>query len=1185
MTGRVGGTQVTDIQQALADGEARLRELKVGLSTRTLATLALRAFRKREAREVLDALQALQAELDQVSLVLREVYEQGRAAERAEAAAAPFGDAWLSDLRRSLTSEETAAFTGQRVDAWMQALAAGEWERCAEVVGLRHPGRDESELRRHLKLVLDEVRRNPGSRTASGLAPALEAIARADMSRTTRIQLLVLRARVLRRQGHDDLAVEAAQQATELAAQAEPIDRSLARAALAEALTAADRLDEAGRLLADELERSDPLPDTLIAAGQLAIEEGFYGRCNDCFEAAALRFGAEAGRPRLLRDVPGNLLTAIARGLGPFDNAALALYDAALEAGMAGRSAHPERKVYLEKAHLLENLGRYREAAQAYLAAAERYAALGLNRAERLFAKACELNPSDPRAYWGLGEHLRSRAVDADGIIDRVIATRAAAALRDGIVRAGEEVPAWPLVSSALAEDVLAPGGDHAAAIERAMLIDPTYTAAFGYEAGVLRGQGFPLEALELAEQGQERTDGDVALLGEQLAALTELGQAEQALAALGRYQARFELDVEFALWSPWLHLKVGRTGQAAAEIRAATVGDEIDRDLLLGVILAAANDADGERECFERVWASRASYRSRAGIGWAAFRLGRLDDAVEIFTGLAERAPASFGRQSDLAQAQLVRGAAGSAEQLAAAGDRLYQAIAVATMADDLEHAVMLEFPLAQHTVRDAEFAAEATAILDEAIRAGHERLAELRTRRRGADLLSVRLANARLLARTDPLAAVGAYRELESEVPDGSARAVAAIMATVIDRGGHDLAANDVAAARHAWDELDAVVGDRTTDAALRNRLNALRGLAALELDGPTDDAAKLLSRADEIAIPAGLTWFARDVATAWAHHDGLKKIAERQGLEDDARRRIVAAVGRIPLDRVYALHRDDVPTESVSPLARATEIALSPAHAELAHSDYFGPMLAALRKNLTTTTGVKIPGVRVYVDEALPEDAVRIAIYERPMRQASVPVGPGAGDAVIERFEEVLKQNLFRWISVDDIELWLAGWGDGIDPELTTAAAGLDPVARLRLARVLRDLLREGVSINDRRSILAGMQSAPGPDVGEALRAVRSRLFPATVGGDPGAPRMELDPTLTQRLSAGLLANGSGGWQAGREEVASLAATLRAWLDAHPETKVVMVGDQRLRQVVWRLLAACRPRVYVIAAEEQP
>jgi flagellar biosynthesis component FlhA len=150
--------------------------------------------------------------------------------------------------------------------------------------------------------------------------------------------------------------------------------------------------------------------------------------------------------------------------------------------------------------------------------------------------------------------------------------------------------------------------------------------------------------------------------------------------------------------------------------------------------------------------------------------------------------------------------------------------------------------------------------------------------------------------------------------------------------------------------------------------------------------------------------------------------------------------------------------------------------------------------------------------------------------------------------------------------------------------------DEFARLRLARMLRMLLREGLPISDRSSILEGFTEAE--DSGEldalsALRVIRCKLYPAILGPDPDIEKRPLREDLEARVASGLSSASGSQWELDRTSATSLAKDLGQWCveQFRSGPGAVEVASWRTRPFVWHLLAAVRPRIYVVAGEELP
>jgi flagellar biosynthesis component FlhA len=198
---------------------------------------------------------------------------------------------------------------------------------------------------------------------------------------------------------------------------------------------------------------------------------------------------------------------------------------------------------------------------------------------------------------------------------------------------------------------------------------------------------------------------------------------------------------------------------------------------------------------------------------------------------------------------------------------------------------------------------------------------------------------------------------------------------------------------------------------------------------------------------------------------------------------------------------------------------------------------------------------------------------------------PAATGRGQRICETLEALLRPQLYRLIGPDDVGLWLGGW----DAETASVSAwrSADQYQSIRLARVLRLLLREGVPIRDRTAIFDAFINADrildgaGPLV--QLRAVRRRLGAEALGLKPGDQLCPLPTEMERRIVDALDDNGSR-WELGTEAAATLLGELRRWLARNCAADgVVTVENPWSRVYVWRLLANRRSRLRVLAEEE--
>jgi flagellar biosynthesis component FlhA len=182
------------------------------------------------------------------------------------------------------------------------------------------------------------------------------------------------------------------------------------------------------------------------------------------------------------------------------------------------------------------------------------------------------------------------------------------------------------------------------------------------------------------------------------------------------------------------------------------------------------------------------------------------------------------------------------------------------------------------------------------------------------------------------------------------------------------------------------------------------------------------------------------------------------------------------------------------------------------------------------------------------------------------------------VLGHVEAVVRANLARLFSIDDVGLWLGG--------VRSSMADADRLTRsdrLELLRLLRLLLREQAPIVDRDAIFAVVADAdPGWSAVDLLPAVRRAIAwrLASVRRSATSP---LPEDLEGALRAGLAETESGVWQLPRDQALDLSGRLAAWLRGS-RADTVVVTDPVLRPFVWRLLAGLQwPPATVLDQEE--
>jgi tetratricopeptide (TPR) repeat protein len=418
----------------------------------------------------------------------------------------------------------------------------------------------------------------------------------------------------------------------------------------------------------------------------------------------------------------------------------------------------------------------------------------------------------------------------------------------------------------------------------------------------------------------------------------------------------------------------------------------------------------------------------------------------------------------------------------------------------------------------------------------------------------------------------------------------------------------------------------------------------LAALEADRPAL-FARHVAHAFPPDLPEDVVATLRRAVAAlicrpeqyWRVIDAARAMRAEPGVDEDT----VAAGNRLvsvlDLSALLCAGRGDVDEPDLFPLAVPVAVHLDP---DLMGKDDWsgrtlGRLLSRMRSQVEEDTGVYIP---VIDTKPLPDGcrpgSYRIELYEVELRQGrtgpgryfvggeATGAGPGepaeadvldpltrargrwvdrpdaeAAEAagadralsgpqfVVRAVEAVIRGNLPRLFSVDDVGLWLSAM-----PARKTDTADADRLSRadrLELLRLLRLLLREQVPIVDRPEIFQVVSGAePDWSALELLPLVRQRLRRRLAPPEALAtPAAVVPADLEARFAAGMSAVGPGRWELPRDDIRAIADEVVAWRSRSPGPLVV-VRDADLRPFFWRLLAGLVPGpAWVLTEKELP
>ena len=340
-------------------------------------------------------------------------------------------------------------------------------------------------------------------------------------------------------------------------------------------------------------------------------------------------------------------------------------------------------------------------------------------------------------------------------------------------------------------------------------------------------------------------------------------------------------------------------------------------------------------------------------------------------------------------------------------------------------------------------------------------------------------------------------------------------------------------------------------------------------------------------------------------------------------------------------YLLGVLDGPRDELQPMVPATtpiilEIGsgLKAADTDTESWTLFTNYIPAMRSSIGDELGVTIPGIRVLGSDDLDVDEYVVRLDESPVTHGRVPLGmrwcltspapavapadmiaqpdPRSGVAgwwvpadieaslrdsgvaveaeplefVIHHLEAVLRQNLARFLGVEEVENLLGQWDQDSILAGLLAEVAPDPPRRLRLGRVMRSLGAEGVPLTASRDILTAVRNAGLSDSSQhaVVQAVRRSVRRQLPGNAPDAIRVELPRTWEEELSAASTMGPVGPvLRLPPERAHALIADLQSLPEAGDPRLVVVTSAADRRLVLRQLLEDEIAVLDVLAADE--
>lgn len=412
-------------------------------------------------------------------------------------------------------------------------------------------------------------------------------------------------------------------------------------------------------------------------------------------------------------------------------------------------------------------------------------------------------------------------------------------------------------------------------------------------------------------------------------------------------------------------------------------------------------------------------------------------------------------------------------------------------------------------------------------------------------------------------------------------------------------------------------------------------LEGALAAYRDGGGARPGEALGQtlAGRVTAPGLLYWRLDDTLQGLAQTPGIDA-----GLRDDLTQ--VQDALRAYLDGFYQLAGDAAKDldSIVQPIGFDIGYTLVPEDTSTTGWSLFTTYIPQMRERITKATGIPLPGVRARGNTSLPRGVYLIDLDEVVVTSGEVPVnkgyclapaaqlqalgipaaalqpcpGPRAGQAgfwiasehwpvitehglelwsdpimyIVRHLEAVILRNLAGFMGVDQAETLLDTWAQ--DPLCRDILKDVfaDPDARLRLARVLRELARESVPLTDAPRILHAAQDVgvTGGPLHEAVAAIRLRLREYLPGNRLGARRVSLPETWEGRLVTALAgAPGDEAIVLSPADVNTLFSEMRGWPELNEPGTVLVTHDLTLRRPLRRLIAAEFPDLMIHGRDE--
>ncbi|NJO75092.1 MAG: hypothetical protein HC833_15795 [Leptolyngbyaceae cyanobacterium RM1_406_9] len=511
---------------------------------------------------------------------------------------------------------------------------------------------------------------------------------------------------------------------------------------------------QAAKLYQQAITFSPDYPNGYVGMGLLCEEQAQWDEADDWYRQAIEKVWQEEdidqALSNLLAPVSGNLYLQLARMLRN-ENTEIALeaVERALDLKIKHDEPYPERLGYRLKAKILRKLNRVTEAAEAYYRAGQQFGERGeleiavdlLRQATDLLEQVGELSANHAPIYWYLSDLLRlcSYQLEPPYVDEEIIQASIEAWKQGADLRLPNASDAWSYITRALINEQLArlPIDKRTNSrqelwweainyLEQAILLNSTDAYGWNYLGRFHRFLENGANAFYAMQKAYELDPSNTLVLDEKAETLAYLGCFTQAKAAIDQ---RRELEPDQQATGAEVYI-LFHTGQCEIALNLLNQIIETDQNDIWARYLRALYY---QRLSNETSLNARADYtwviehyspwdiENQEKFGWAAYSLGYLDKAINIFEKLRNDGEYQKSIHSVLGLLYLAKG------DYEVAKATLKHGIAVINNKRVLNDFLEIELTIIERDSEHWDHGAESREILEQAKERIEERIAAL--------------------------------------------------------------------------------------------------------------------------------------------------------------------------------------------------------------------------------------------------------------------------------------------------------------------------------------------------------------------------------------------------------------------------------------------------------------------------